>query len=344
VHKGKVTSRRFVGSLVAGLAVVSVAACGPATASGATPVVPAASPSSPAVQPTVPSSAPATAATPTVTPTPAASPTKVATTTKTVNMTFQGVARNYIVFAPAVTTPMTASSAALPMIVILHGLGATPLYEAERTDFAPLAGLDQAVVVYPAGVDQEWNVGNGCCARPKAAVPNVNDVAFVSAVVASVEATHAIDTTRVYLVGYSAGGKLASKIACAGGSPFVAVATYGAVPVTSCSSKGSKLPVLVADGTNDTALPYVGGPRRAPPIPSIASVVALWRTRDDCPQKSVTTSPGPAVTTQTWSCGGSTSVAEVLYPGASHLWPNGTDEPAYANGATVIWAWLATQH
>jgi polyhydroxybutyrate depolymerase len=276
--------------------------------------------------------------------TPQASPTTVPTTTKTVNLTFQGVARTYIVFAPAVTAPMSASTAPLPLVVILHGLGATPLFEAERTDFAPLAGHDEAIVVYPAGVDQEWSVGNGCCTRPKATVPDVDDVAFVSAVVASAEKSYSIDKTRVYLVGYSAGGKLASKIACAGGSPFVAVATYGAVPVTTCSSKGSKLPVLIADGTADTALPYVGGPRRAPPIPSIASVVTLWKTRDGCPQEGTTSTPGPAVTITTWSCAGSTTVSQVDYPGHDHTWPNSTNEPAYAYGATVIWAWLIAQH
>jgi polyhydroxybutyrate depolymerase len=337
-----VRSKNLWWGALASLTCASVVACGPQAASGAIPIASSAVVVPPIAAPpvTVPPAAPSSSK-PAVTA--AASPTTVPTTTKTVNLTFQGVARNYIVFAPAVTTPMTASKAPLPLVVILHGLGATPLFEAERTNFAPLASRNQAVVVYPAGVDQEWDVGNGCCARPKAAVPTVNDVAFVSAVVVPAEATYSIDPTRVYLVGYSAGGKLASKIACAGGTPFVAVATFGAVPVTSCSSKGSKLPVLIADGTADTALPYVGGPRRAPPIPSIASVVKLWKTRDDCTGSGTIVTPGPAVTLTTWSCGNSTSVSQVDYPGHDHTWPNSTNVPAYAYGATVIWAWLATQ-
>jgi polyhydroxybutyrate depolymerase len=325
------------------LALGSVVACGPQAASGAVSISSAAVVVPPIAAPSVMSPRPAAPSSSKPAATAAASPTTVPTTTKTVKLTFQGVARNYIVFAPAVTTPLAASKAPLPLVVILHGLGATPLFEAERTNFAPLASRNQAVVVYPAGVDQEWNVGNGCCTRPKAKVPNVNDVAFVSAVVASAEATYSIDPTRVYLVGYSAGGKLASKIACEGGSPFAAVATFGAVPVTTCSSKGSKLPVLIADGTADTALPYVGGPRRAPPIPSIASVVKLWTTRDDCTGSGTIVKPGPAVTLTTWSCGNATSVSLVDYPGHDHTWPNSTNVPAYAYGATVIWAWLATQ-
>jgi polyhydroxybutyrate depolymerase len=265
----------------------------------------------------------------------------VPTTTTTVQLTSGGVQRSYLLFAP--TKSVASSAAVLPLVVVLHGLGASPLSEAERTGFATLATHDQAVVAYPAGVDNEWAVGNGCCAREGAPVPQVNDVAFIDAVVTSVESKEAIDPSRLYLVGYSAGGKMASRIACAGGSPFAAVAVYGAVPVTECSSKGSRLPVLIADGTSDTSLPYGGSAQRTPKIPSVASVVALWRTRDGCPSSSVTTSPGPAVTTWTWTCAGSTSVSLVDYPGHDHTWPNSTNEPAYANGETVIWAWLAAQ-
>jgi polyhydroxybutyrate depolymerase len=247
--------------------------------------------------------------------------------------------RSYLLYAP------TVSHRPLPLVVVLHGLGASPTDESNRTGFGALAARDQAIVAFPAGVNGDWNVGNGCCAHHGQTPAAVDDGAFVSAVVTAIEGTERIDRTRVYLVGYSAGGKLAWRFACAGGGPFAAVATYGAVPVTACSSTGAGISVLVADGTADTELPYGGSSTQQPPTQAVSTVVDEWRTRDACPPASATSSPGPAVTVQTWDgCAGNMSVSFVRYPGLDHRWPDVAIRPAYADGATIFWAWLSRQH
>ena len=47
------------------------------------------------------------------------------------------------------------------------------------------------VVAYPDGLRKAWNTGGGCCGRP--GVDNVDDVAFIKAMVAAIERQIPID-------------------------------------------------------------------------------------------------------------------------------------------------------
>jgi polyhydroxybutyrate depolymerase len=84
--------------------------------------------------------------------------------------------------------------------------------------------------------------------------------------------------------------------------------------------------------------------------PSIASVIARWRTIDSCAAQPSTTISG-AVTTTAWTgCAEGTEVVLVTVAGAGHQWPGSTppspaarrvlavDEPSYALDATqTLW-------
>ncbi|MGH9077878.1 MAG: alpha/beta hydrolase family esterase, partial [Acidimicrobiales bacterium] len=149
--------------------------------------------------------------------------------TSTEPISVGGMDRSYLLVEPA-PLPRTP----VPVIVVLHGLAASPQFEEARTDFMPIVG--PAVLVYPFGYQMSWNAGT-CCGAAKDA--GVNDVAFISGVVDKVLSDHPTSTeaSQVFLVGYSNGGKMAWQMACQDPSQFAAIGVFGAVPAANCPTR-----------------------------------------------------------------------------------------------------------
>ncbi len=218
------------------------------------------------------------------------------------------------------------SRRSVPLVVVLHGSHVTPALEEQRTGFDPFAVAGRAVLVYPTGYAESWNAGQRCCGLAEA--NGLDDVAFVHAVVADAMAHYRIDPHRVYLVGYSNGGKMALRIACSDPAPFAAVATFGAVPLTDCAT-GTPVPVLLAASTGDAEIPYaVPGPLaiNGAQLPSVTQAVSTLVVRNGCSATHHLLDEGHGtVSVSTWSsCGSGKSVQLVTYPRGSHSWPGST--------------------
>jgi polyhydroxybutyrate depolymerase len=100
----------------------------------------------------------------------------------------EGSTRTYRVLAPS------SSTAALPLVVVLHGRGQSQQAVTSQTGFAALVDARRAVVIYADGVGRSWNAGHGCCGV--AGEKGELDTAFIAAVVADAERTLPVDATR----------------------------------------------------------------------------------------------------------------------------------------------------
>ncbi len=243
-----------------------------------------------------------------------------------------GVSRTYRTITPAGMSSLPPAHA-LPLLVVLHGRGQPPWTAVRATGFLPFARRDQAALVYPDGLSRSWNAGSGCCGV--AGGHGTPDTAFVAAVVAAALRDLPVDRARVYLVGYSNGGKLAWSLACAHPALFAAVATYGAVPLAPCPA-GRPLPAFLAVGVHDHVLPIGGDPMARPPLPSARGAAGRLAARDRCAAASVTAPAGAAVVTRWASCAAGTEVDLAVYPGADHTWP------AAVTG--LMWTFLSARH
>ncbi len=244
-----------------------------------------------------------------------------------------GLRRGYLVVAPAVRT------GALPLIVVLHGVNSSATQEVGRDEFAPLAEHGQAILVYPAGYGESWNVGaDGCCGL--AGESGVNDVAFVQAVTHAAEANWAVDPARVFLVGFSNGGKLAYQVMCSPASRYAAVAIMAAVPLGSCSTARAS-PIWLGVGAKDSDLPEQGATEAVTRV--FPPVVADWRTRDGCGPALTVDRVGPATVTTWRDCTPGMTVRSVVYADLGHAWPGSATEGVAASGATLIWAFFSAQ-
>lgn len=247
-------------------------------------------------------------------------------------MPYQGMSRSYLM-----SRPSTTSRKKLPVIVVLHGRDATPVYEQQRTNFTSV--VNPSILVYPAGYQESWNSG-GCCGPAQNA--NLDDVGFVKAVLARVKATQPdASQGQAFLVGYSNGGKLALRLACVDAGDFSGVAVYGATDSETCPNRAPSQMLIMA-GALDTEIPATTVPPPPQPNgfvpPSFRAEVDGYRAADGCAAAPVVTTVG-LVTLSSWvHCSNNERVGQAVFANGNHEWPTGS--AASPSGEGVAWAWF----
>src|SRR5690606_798289 len=124
----------------------------------------------------------------------------------TVSLAADGVERSYRLYVPA-----GYAGERVPLVVNFHGSGGSPEQQAELSGFDALADRERFAVAYPAGVfadsssARSWNASAG---------DGVNDVQLARDVIADVGARLAVEAERIYVTGFAAGARLASRLAC----------------------------------------------------------------------------------------------------------------------------------
>jgi polyhydroxybutyrate depolymerase len=203
--------------------------------------------------------------------------------------------RRYLKAAPA----RQAGEGRRPLVVVLHGSGASAAQVLGQA-FPPsplsvwleIAEREKIVVVAPDGArlrgKRAWNDGFAGIASN----PDVDDVGFVSAVIARCIAEDGADPQRVYVVGVSKGGMMAYRLAVEL-APQVAAfcAILAGMPIDR-AYPAPTLPVsaMIAAGTADPFMPYRGGKSWRTlwfmaPMLGIEHTAALWRGLAGLPEQ-----------------------------------------------------------
>ncbi|MEO3756968.1 PHB depolymerase family esterase [Mycobacterium sp. B14F4] len=240
-----------------------------------------------------------------------------------------GLNRSYIVHAPAGRDHYTG------LILNLHGAGMTGGAQAAATNYNAIADQHGFVVAYPDGVDLSWADGRG------ASVPDrqgVDDVGFLVALVDRLRQDYGIAPGRVFATGMSAGGFMASRLACERADVFAAVAPVaGSLGVAMPCAPSQPVSVLKVNGTTDPVVPFAGGPMlgRGGPSDIIAppAMAQRWRDVNGCPPPADQVT-GAVHRFSSTGCAGGTTVEFVQIDGGGHVWPGGLLAPFDASGAT----------
>jgi len=254
---------------------------------------------------------PATAA---ATPAPAPAP-ATGTTTMMVSIRVGPMVRAY-----RLIRPVRPVAARIPALVMLHGVNATIDYEEQRDQLLPLAVTGQAVLAYPIGYEESWNAGV-CCAP--AAADGVDDVGFITAVIHQLSADPMVDPSRITLMGYSNGGRMAYEVDCARPGIVPAVVVLMAVPVTPCDAS-TPVSLLEVANQGDPAVPYDSGTGGPDGLTAVGDVVTAWRKRDGCAYAATARSTTGLLTSEAWSdCQSGERVVLATYAMQGHAWPGG---------------------
>lgn len=240
----------------------------------------------------------------------------------------------------------------VPLVVVLHG-GFGNGAQAERAyrwdDTATTKGF---VVAYPNGLRRSWNAGGTCCGP--AYKNEVDDVAFLDAMIRAISSRENIDPRRIYLTGISNGAAMAYRYACDG---KVTIAAIGSVAGTMPASCAKLRPVSVMEihGLKDENIPFDGGVGRKGVThidwPPVQATLSRFRRADHC--GPVSTRKTGAVERSDALCADGRAVSLITIAGAGHQWPGSVaarpiaqrllqlDPPSTALDATAtLWAFF----
>jgi polyhydroxybutyrate depolymerase len=188
-----------------------------------------------------------------------------------------------------ITLPATCDSTHLwPLVILFHGDGGTgaDMY-GSNFPIEPVAAAmgDEATFVYPDGTDQNqngsaWDIYDdpGMYPYTKADPTGNPDVDFFDALVEKIEMSGCVDTSRVFVTGFSNGGYMTNQIARWRSRSMVVKA---AVPQSGGPPAGSTTP------SNDYAPPnYCVGTTQAVPTLIIHGAADTTVAPENCQQSA----------------------------------------------------------
>jgi polyhydroxybutyrate depolymerase len=262
-------------------------------------------------------------------------------------LTSGGLTRTYRAVHPA------SAGAHPPLVMIVHGGFGTGKAAEDAYGWDAVAGAHGFVVVYPDGFARSWNAGR-CCGQARER--NLDDVAFLTAVIRDAERRDGIDPSRIYVAGLSNGAIMAYRLACEGPIPLAAIGPVAGDLEVPCEKPAALVSVLAIHGTADQNVPVGGGFNTKgftkTEHTSVAASLARWRAIDSCDAPQIVRKP--PLRTETSGCAGGSEVELILVEGAGHQWPGskpppawaarllGLDQPSTALDATaVLWAFFS---
>jgi polyhydroxybutyrate depolymerase len=261
--------------------------------------------------------------------------------TDTVTMSVGGRERTYRLYVPA-----SLPDGPAPLVIGLHGGFGSGEQFAHTGRFDAQAEAGAFIAAYPdgTGIVPTWN-GGRCCGY--AVREDVDDIAFVEAVIDDIAGRYAIDPSRVYATGHSNGAIMALRLACESDRFAAVAAVAGSLEIPSCNPP-HPASVLMIHGDADESHPLEGGSGDKSvsqvDFTSVAASMDMLAPAMGCSTVTDVGSSGPLVTTDWTACPDGTAVRLIVVGGASHAWPGGIQgavfraEPSDALDATAaIW-------
>ena len=239
-----------------------------------------------------------------------------------------GQKRTYLLHVPPTYDPTRPT----PLVVSLHGAAAWPAQQMNLTRWNQMADKQGFMVVYPSGGGRIWHVDRG--------PGRSDDVQFIVDLLDTLQARYAIDSTRIYVNGFSLGGGMTFVLSCTLADRIAAVGMVAAaqtLPYSWCPDR-HPVPMIAFHGTADM-VPYQGGPSPDPfnPLmfPDVRVWLANWARRNRCGPHAIETTIAADVTRLAYTrCADNAAVVLYTIQGGGHTWPGGKPLPAWLLGPT----------
>jgi polyhydroxybutyrate depolymerase len=240
--------------------------------------------------------------------------------------------RSYLLHIP----PGMDASLPVPVVFAFHGYSgdATNIQTYGFNDTADKKGF---VLVAPFGTGAtgglSWNAG-ACCGAASAG--NVDEAAFIRAILTDLGTLVKVDPKRVYATGFSNGAFLSYRLACEMSDTFSAVAPVSGNLIYSPCQPQQPVSVIHIHGLADTVVPFSGAGDSMGSSGELS--VAAWVQLDGCnPTPQVETQMNIITHTTYTGCQSASGVELYTIDKLGHSWPSIYVLPA----SDLIWDFFA---
>jgi len=227
-----------------------------------------------------------------------------------------------------------SNTSTIYMVIALHGMGPNypDLFQHEVAWDSLADSTGEFVVVYPLGsvciggsglCGHTWN-GGACCFSTE------DDSSFLRDVFDAVKQKLPYLSEKAVVVGFSAGGVMAHRMACQHPDIVSAAISVGGPLEVPCTN-GSAVPVMHWHGTLDPLFPWYGGIYHSVPY-----TMGVWRDNNRCNDEGEEDWLDLGILRTTWQCGGEPKVVQIAVEGGGHSWP-----PARATPEEEMWTWAS---
>jgi len=283
-------------------------------------------PAAPTATPTIP----ATAA-PTLTPTVPPVPVQPVDAQRTLKV--GDLQRTYFLHIPEGLN----NQQSVPLVFVFHGFSESGFQARLYTGFDQIANDHAFVVAYPDGSGDtrslSWNAG-GCCGY--ALENDVDEQAFVRAIITDIETITHVDPKRIYAAGFSNGALLTYRLACTMSDTFAAVVPVSGVLMYSPCQPSQPLSLMHIHGMTDNVVPFDGGGSDIQ-FPPVKESLATWVQLNGCTSTEEVEKDGLLTHTTYGTCPFGVSVQLYTVDGVGHTWPSQYIAPV----TPIVWDFFA---
>jgi polyhydroxybutyrate depolymerase len=230
---------------------------------------------------------------------------------------------------PLILTDGRSGAEPAPLVIVLHGFLGSGAAMQRKTRFDVLARRDGFIAIYPNGTARRWNLG----------AQGIDDVGYLSALIAALVAEGRADPARIYIAGHSNGGAMALRMACA--RPLllrgIAVVAMNAPATPFCTGAGP-LAALFIHGAEDPIVPAAGLSAGRGPVAlaSVDDTLSQWSARNRCSGPAQTRifdqTAGPQTAEITGYTGCTADLVHIRLTGHGHEWPGAGPRARWVQG------------
>jgi polyhydroxybutyrate depolymerase len=245
----------------------------------------------------------------------------------------EGLERAYTVHLPT----SYRSGTSMPVLFAFHGGGGDMKLQAgEQYGLVAKAESAGFIAVFPNGHSRfpggkfaTWNAGT-CCGTARD--EKSDDVGFVRAILAQLQARVSVDNARIFATGMSNGGMFSYRLACEMADVFKAIAPVAGTDNTLHCNPAAAVSVLHFHAKDDTHVLYGGGAgadamrdrSKVSDFVSVPQSILNWTRRNQCSggPKRVLAVEG-AYCNSYENCADGAKVQVCVTETGGHSWPGG---------------------
>jgi len=225
----------------------------------------------------------------------------------------------------------------LPLVVFLHGTGATAAWGDDESGWSQLAAKAGFVLAVPEALrpdptsppkfltnPQRWNDGSPTAAT---GMLKADDVEFLAKVIDDAQTRTGVDPARIFVSGFSNGAAMAFRVAAELSDRIAAVAPVAGYCWLPSPKPARPIPTLYLIGSLDPLVPLRGGEVRSPwqhryvRRPPVADTLERWAGALGCTPMPRMESDNDGVRMDVYP--GPVPFRVITIEGLGHHWPGG---------------------